>query len=292
MKKHLLSVLAILLVLSLAACSVRKPSEEEIVKNPTAAKKPTIKEEPAEKRIGRIVTYADFLAELPKRIDLDNYDLESNKFDSGASYTYTAKTDQEIRNSNRNFEVTVDGIKITMPSTVQELLDMGFEAASLVGTGESVDLSAQVRSTSLNMKTPEGNTFRIYATSRDNSPIPLWELTVIQISCEFYDGNINYGVGERSDAPQIKFFKNVDEKATVASILRELKKPQTIYFSETTYRGETTLSTMQLTFHFSNQDYAGSIVATTEAVKDETVERTSYVTNYSYRIDPDSIKIG
>lgn len=284
MKKQLLCILSILLVFSLAACTAKKPVEEE--KEPV--KLPTIKEESDEKRIGRIITYADFQAEMPKRVNLDNYTLESTKYETISSYTYTSNC--EIRKSKRNFEVTIDGIKVTMPSTVQELLDLGFEAVSQNNTDAPVDLSSYARTVSLKMKTPKGNTFSVYATSKDNSLTPLNNLIVMQISCDFYDGNITYGVGERSDAPEIKFFKNVDNKATVDSILKELKRPQTIHFSETTYRGKTTLSTMQLNFMFSNQDYDGSLSITMEAVHDETIERTSYVLSFSYLIDYDSIK--
>ncbi len=268
MKKLLLAALSIVLSLTLTACSFFDLFQGEL--------------------IGRIITYEDFLNEFTKRVNLDEYDLEYNKYTSTNDYIYTSKTDCEIKSNKSNFQVVADGIKFTLPLTVQEFVDLGFDLRYF-DTKKNVNSNTKKNTCILEVITPEGNTFEIFAVSKNNSSVPIRDLIIMQVSCSFYDGNYQYGKGERDNSPKISFFKNVNEKATVDSIIRELKTPRVINFAETKYNGETTITHLQLSFNFSNDDYDGSMTVTMHPVKDKKIERTSYVFSYSYLIDYDSI---
>ncbi len=287
MKKKIGLILMILLVFAFTGCnaqdSIRIEDKEGSIEETV--------EDSAEKQIGRIITHEDFLAEIPKRVDLGNYDVEFTDYGNILKYVYTSEKDCEIKQSKKNFQVEIDGITVTLPSTVNEFVDLGFELISMNGgINAPEDLSVTETSALFEVMTLRGNTFQIYAVSKENTATPLKDLIVMQISCDFYEGNVKYGEGERYDAPNINFFGNINGKSTVDSILKELKTPQGIYFTQSLYNGKTTLVDLQLDFDFLNQKYKGSIVITTHTVLDENIKQTSYVTSISYRIDYESIK--
>ncbi|MBQ9964676.1 MAG: hypothetical protein IJP14_06105, partial [Clostridia bacterium] len=238
------------------------------------------------KPMGRIVTQDDFVAEFSKRTDLSAYTMESAGYEETFEYTYTAKTACEIKKAKRNFQVEIDGIRVTLPLTVKELTELGFELVAIYGGDQqTVDLSVLERCATFDVRTPDGNTFTIYAANKANELIPIEDLTVMQVACAFYEGDSTYGVGERNDAPDIRFFKGVTGASTVDSVMKELKTPQVIYFSRTEYNGETTLTNIQMTFAFSNKEYRGDLCVSAKTLLDDTVKQTSYITDLSYRID-------
>ena len=282
MKKIISFVLLISLVFALIGCSVKDTSEFEDKTKETT-------EETPEKQIGRIITHEDFLTEFTKRVDLNDYNLKFTDHDYILEYDYSSKTDCEITQSEKNFQVDIDGVKVTLPLTVKEFMDLGFELISMNKVDAPVNLSGVGSNALFDVKTPKGNTFSIFAISKDSTPVNLQNLIVMQISCGFYGDTIKYGEGERDDAPEIVFFNNVNDKSTVDGIVKELKTPQAIKFSQTLYNGKTTLALLKLTFAFSNQKYTGDIHITAHTILDESINRTSYVTTLSYRIDYECI---
>lgn len=277
--KHSTKKLAIILSLAVVAVLVACHNE-------TKSTRHTEKE-----LIGRIITHDDFLVEITKRIDLDDYMLEEAYYENSQDYVYTSKADCEIKKAKSNFAIEVDGIKFNLPITMKEFVDLGFKLSYIdVDTDSSVNLNTYINSQVFNVTSPKGNTFSIYSVSKNGNAIPIKDSLVMQVSCGFYKDTFNYGEGERSDAPEIKFFKNVTGKSSIDGILKELKTPSQISFSASQYKGETTLTTMQFDFSFSNETYTGSLTVTTKPVRDGTIKRTSYITDFSYLIDYESIK--
>lgn len=283
MKKVISFVLLISLILAITGCVTQDTGKNED-KN-----EETNKEIPKE-QIGRMITHEDFLTEFTKRVDLNEYDLEFTDYNDVFDYNYTSKTDCEIEKSTENFQVEIDGIKVTLPLTIEEFVDLGFELISMNHADAPVNLSSVSRSALFNVKTPKGNTFSIYAISKNYTPVRLKNLIVMQISCDFYKGTTKYGKGERYDAPDITFFQNISGKSTVDSIIEELKTPRVIHFTQVLSNNKTTLVDLQLTFNFSNPTYSGDICITTHTILDESIEQTSYVSSLSYLIDYESIK--
>jgi hypothetical protein len=266
MKKILTYVILVLMMLSLASCSGENPPEEK---------------EP----MGRIITHEDFVSEMSKYIDLDDYDLESVERDTSFDYTYTHKENGEIADAESNFQITVDGISFAMPLTIEEFMDLGFEIISLNGeTADPMVLPATARSATLVIKTPKGNTFSVYAISEDYSRVAFEDLIIMQVSCDFYEGSVKYNHGERKDAPDIQFFESITGKSTVEDVIKELKTPKTIQFTQVFDKDITTSVCMRFNFDFSNERYNGSVTIITYSVRDETIERKSYVSSISYRI--------
>ena len=264
-------IIVVLLIFALTVCSTGcKRGEKEL--------------------IGRIVTYEDFLTEITKRINLEDYNCTSTDNNYIVERNYTCKIGREIAPAENNFQVQIDGIEFTLPITIKEFVALGFEIISMYGAGNVADLPAYARSASLRIKTPTGNTFDIYAISADYSVIPFGDLPIIQVSCDFYGDSIKYNSGEREDAPDIRFFENITGKSTVDSILKELKDPQIIYFLQSLDNDITRSTMLQFVFYFSNEKYNGSVCINTYAVLDESIAQTSYVTSISYGITYESLK--
>lgn len=241
--------------------------------------------------IGRMITHDDFSVEITKRIDLDDYKLVDTYYENSQEYIYISKTDCEIKKAKSNFTIKVDGIRFNLPITIKEFVDLGFELSYIDANRENpVNLNTYINSESFTVTSPKGNTFIIYSASKTGYAIPLKDSLVIQVSCCFYENTFNFGEGERSNAPEIKFFKNVTDKSSIDGIIKELKTPSRIHFSTSQYKGETTLTTTQFDFNFSNEIYTGSLTVTTMPVRDESIKRTSYITDFSYLIDYESIK--
>ncbi len=264
MKKPIIFILSILLVFALVACQ----ADTEL--------------------IGRIITYDDFLNEITKRIDLNEYTLEETSSEHSQNYTYTSKTDCEIEEVNSNFEMEIDGIKFSLPITTEEFVGLGFELSYIDTDSETVDLNTDIDFKAFNATSPKGNTFSVFSASKDGSMTPIKDSIVMQVS--FYEENFNYGDEDQSDTVEIKFFGNITEKSSVDSIIKELKTPRQIDFLTTQYKDQSTSTKMRFDFHFSNEIYLGSFTVTTNPVKDESIESTSYISYFSYLIDYESIK--
>lgn len=268
MKRIICFVLCFVLVFSFVACG----NEPELV--------------------GRILNYDDFVTEIPKRVDIENYKLTGDKSERNGSYSYVAKTPCEIESKESNFSIEVDEIKFTLPMTVGDFVDLGFELSYISPdkAGKAVNLNSYIYSDGFTVTTPKGNTFEIYATSPNRATISTKNAIIMQVSCNFYEGNLTYGVGERKNAPKMKFFKNITETSSLDGILKELKTPNQIHFSYSQMDGITTYTSMQLEFNFSDENHIGGIFISLASVRDTSIERTSYITDFSYRIDPETLK--
>ncbi len=264
MKKPIIFILSFLLVFALMACQ----SDTEL--------------------IGRIITYDDFLNEITKRIDLNEYTLENTSSKYTQNYIYTSKTDCEIEEVNSNFEIEIDGIKFSLPMTTEEFVALGFELSYIDSDSEAVDLNTNIDFKAFNATSPKGNTFSIFSASKDGSMTPINDSIVMQVS--FYEENFNYGDKYQSDAVEIKFFENITEKSSIDSIIKELKVPRQIDFSTTQYKDQSTSTKIRFDFHFSNETYLGTFTVTSNPVKDESIESTSYISYFCYLIDYESIK--
>lgn len=264
MKKTIIFILSILLVFALVACQ----ADAEL--------------------IGRIITYDDFLNEITKRIDLDEYTLEETSSKHTQNYTYTSKTNCEIKEANSNFEIEIDGIKFSLPITTEEFVGLGFELSYIDADSETVDLNADMDFKAFHATSPKGNIFTIFSASKDSSIIPIKDSIVMQVS--FYEENLNCGEENQSGAVEIEFFEDITENSTVDSIIKQLKAPRRIEFSTTQYKDLTTSTRMQFDFNFSNERYLGIFTVTANPVKDESIERTSYISHFTYLIDYESIK--
>ena len=268
MKKAIVFVLVIVLAFSLAACG----DEPEL--------------------IGRILTHDDFVAEISKRLDLADYNVDDGSVnDYLTAYSYVPKTPCELEKSDDNFSIEVDGIKFNLPMTVGDFVDLGFEISHInPEETQPVNLNSNIYSAGFTATTPKGNTFHIFATTAGEFTLPIKDTTILSIDCCFYKDTLIYGVGERDDAPEIKFFKNITQTASIDSILKELKTPNWIGFRSSEFDGVVTDADIQIDFRFSNENYAGYFCISLQSVTDTSIERTSFVTDFSYRLDPETLK--
>lgn len=85
-------------------------------------------------KIGKIITYNDFMKQMSKKIDFNEYDIKIQDFCAGFDYetdyfvyTYDSiEQDKNIEYNPSNYDITIDGITITIPIKVSDLIDKGF----------------------------------------------------------------------------------------------------------------------------------------------------------------------
>ena len=277
MKKLLILILSVILLLAFTACS---DDNGDTTQSSDTQSSTDSQVDPNENAF----TYDKFLSEISKYVNLGEYNLEDGNYGSNHIYDYTSLTNCEIENKQSNFEIVIDDIKITLPSTVKQLTNLGF-TVNYFDSDKTFDFNAKEAKCTLIATTPKGNSVLIRAESKNGESVPIKDLVVIRISCDFYDSTPQYGKNERADTPQIKFFENIKNDSTLESILKELKSPREINFTETKEEGIVTLSAMQFTFYFSNSNYSGSFIATVFPLTDKSVERTDFVFYYTYTIE-------
>lgn len=275
MKKLLILILSVILLLTFAACSDSENTDTNSSSDVTSSES---------KLEGRIITYDDFLTEISKHINLEEYALDDGNYGSTHLYNYTSLKNCEIENKQSNFEVVIDDVKITLPMTVQELVNLGFNV-TYFDSDTKLDLNATESDCTFTVTTPKNNTFLIHTKAKNGEEAPIKDLVIKSLACDFYDSEPQYGKNERKDTPKINFLENLNHGSTFESILTELKTPREIIFSETKEEGKTILSATQLVFYFSNEQYNGSLTATVYPVKDADIDRTSFVFYYTYLID-------
>ena len=275
MKKLFSLVLSIILIFAFSACSDSESTDTNSGSDVTSSES---------KLEGRIITYDDFLTEIVKYVDIDSYIKDDGNFGSTHIYNYLSATNCEIENKQSNYEVVIDGVKITLPMTVKELVNLGFKVDYFESETE-LDLNATESECTFTVTTSKNNTFLIRAKAKNGEQAPIKDLVIIRLSCDFYDTTPEYSKNERKDTPEIIFCEKLGSKSTFESILNDFKTPSEIVFTETKEEGKTTLSATQLTFNFSNEQYEGSIIANVYPVTDAAIDRTSYVFYYTYNID-------
>ena len=274
MKKLIVLLLSVSLLLTFTACSDKGETPSSSQSSVSSQVDPN----------ENAFTYDKFLIEISKYINLEEYSLEDGNYGSNHIYDYTSLTNCEIENKQSNDEIVIDDVKISVPMTIQQLINSGF-TVNYFESEKQFDLNAKETECSFVVTTPKGNTVLIRAKSKNGESAPIKDLVIIRLSCDFYDSDPEYKKNERDLTPQIKFFENINNESTLESIINELKSPCAINFTETKEEGITTLSAMQMTFNFSNSQYSGSFIATIFPITDKSVERTDFVFYYTYTID-------
>ncbi len=274
MKKLIVLLLSVSLLLTFTACSDKGETPSSSQSSVSSQVDPN----------ENAFTYDKFLTEISKYVNLEEYNNEDSNYGSNHIYNFTSLTGCSIEDKQSNFEVVIDDIKITLPMTIQQLVNSGF-TVDYFESEKQFDLNAKETECSFVVTTPKGNTVLIRAKSKNGQSAPIKNLVITRLSCDFYESNPQYEKNERTDTPQINFFENVKNDATLESILNELKNPREISFTETKEENVVTLSAMQLTFYFSNAQYSGSFIATVFPITDKSVERTDFVFYYTYTID-------
>ncbi len=184
-------------------------------------------------RIGRIIDHNDFVRETSKRLNLNDYDVL--KEDHSASfgnelkivdYTYDLKTDKSISHKVSNYEVTIDGITITMPIKVSDFLSKGFTVKEKFFDDRILQGGAFFTS-------PSGNkvdTFimNFYGNSRNFN-----DCYITQIGFMCYENTVRYQEGISPTRPDFEMIEGINKDSTLDDIISRLGEPNKIILMTT-----------------------------------------------------------
>ena len=179
-------------------------------------------------RIGRIIDNDDFVREASKRLNLNDYNVlkedYSSSFGNGyksVHYTYDLKTDKSISHKVSNYDVTIDGITITMPIKVSDLLNKGFTIVE-----KSFDNS--ILQGSAFFKSPDGNMVTAYIMNFYGNSRDFNDCYITQLSFMCYENTFRYQEGISPTRPDFEMIEGINKDSTLDDIISRLGEPNKI----------------------------------------------------------------
>ncbi len=241
-----------------------------------------------EEKIGLITDHETFKTEMSKRIDLSKY-IFTHRSPSATldSYKYELEEEQELKSAKSNFEVIIDNTKITLPITVENLLTKGFDIIEIdFEPVYYLDLESNLSFGALKVLSPKGNKFSAFAINPgENYQGKMKDCLVTQVDSFLYEnGPDSETDGALLDA-EIKYFKKITMDSSLDDIIKELGYPSSIEYSTAEYKGQITISTIQMIYNFSNKEYDGHTSITIETLKNEAGTKENYIQSIAYLIE-------
>lgn len=184
-------------------------------------------------RIGRIIDHDDFVREASKRLNLNDYDVlkedHSASFGNGlkiVDYTYDLKTNKSISHKVSNYDVTVDGITITMPIKVSDFLSKGFTIVE-----KSFDNSILMGSAFF--RSPDGNMVTAYIMNFYGNSRTFNDCYITQLSFMCYENTVRYQEGISPTRPDFEMIEGINKDSTLDDIISRLGEPNKIILMTT-----------------------------------------------------------
>ena len=184
-------------------------------------------------RIGRIIDHNDFVRETSKRLNLNDYDVlkedHSASFGNGlkiVDYTYDLKTNKSISHKVSNYDVTIDGITVTMPIKVSDFLSKGFTVKEKFFDDRILQGGAFFTSPSEN----KVDTFimNFYGNSRNFN-----DCYITQIGFSCYEKTFRYQEGISPTRPDFEMIEGINKDSTLDDIISRLGEPNKIILMTT-----------------------------------------------------------
>ncbi|MBR2921949.1 MAG: hypothetical protein IKC10_01365 [Alphaproteobacteria bacterium] len=241
-----------------------------------------------EEKIGSITDHETFKTEMSKRIDLSKYVFKHRSASATLdSYRYELQKEQELKPSKSNFEVIIDGTKITLPITVEDLLNKGFDIIEI--DSEPVyflDVESDLSFGALKVMSPKGNIFSAFAINPgENYQGKMKDCLVTQVDSFFYEDEYEFITNSVPLDAEIKYFKKISMDSSLDDIIKELGYPSLMDYSTAEYKGEITISTLQMRYNFSNKEYNGHTFITLETYKKEDGAKENRIQAIAYSIE-------
>ena len=189
--------------------------------------------------------------------------------------------------TSRGSSSEIDGTEITLPITIEDLLRKGFEITEI--NFEPVyylDLESNLSFGSLKVVSKRANNFLAYAINPgENYQGKMKDCLVTQVDVSFYENGSDFETDNAPLVPEIKFFKNISKDSSLDDIIKELGYPSSIDYSTAEYKGEITISNIQLRYDFSNKEYNGYTYITVETFKNQAGVKKNLIFSISYVIE-------
>ena len=149
-----------------------------------------------------------------------------------------------------------------------------------------LDFESNLSSGSLKVVTPKGNNVLVYAINPgENYQGKMKDCLVTQVDVSFYENGLDFETDNAPLVPEIKYFKNISKDSSLDDIIKELGYPSSIDYSTTEYKGEITISTIQLRYDFSNEEHNGYTYITVETLKNQTGVKKNLIFSIAYVIE-------
>ena len=184
-------------------------------------------------RIGRIIDHDDFVREVSKKLNLNDYDVlkkdYSDSFGNGlkiVDYTYDLKTNKSISHKVSNYDVTIDGITITMPIKVSDFLSKGFTIVE-----KSFDNSILMGGAFF--RSPDGNKVTAFIMNFYGNSRTFNDCYITQLCFMCYENTVRYQEGISSTRPDFEMIEGINKDSTLDDIISRLGEPNKIILMTT-----------------------------------------------------------
>lgn len=184
-------------------------------------------------RIGRVIDHNDFVNEVSKRLKLNDYEVlkedHSASFGNGlklVDYTYTLKTNKSISYKASNYDVTIDGITITMPIKVSDFLNKGF-------TVKEKNFDDNILQGGALFTSPSGNKVDTFIMNFYGSSSNFNDCYITQICFMCYEHVSKYQEGISPTRPDFEMLEGINKDSTLDDIISRLGEPNKIILMTT-----------------------------------------------------------
>lgn len=235
-------------------------------------------------KIGNISDYETFQTEMSKRINFDDYNLSVESQESTYDYTYTLIGEDELLDSDSNFDLTIENDEFTLPTLLSDMLYAGWEITQVnFSPVYEADLEAYYSSASVILKNKDYKTLDVFVISPfKDSAVKIQDCIVKQVNCSYYTA----GSYKDSSVADVTFFGDITDDSSLDDIIASLGNPENIHYMCCYYNGQATLSILQLTYRFSDRaGTEGSVCITISPQQDETEDAVNCIENISYLVD-------
>ena len=176
-------------------------------------------------RIGRILDHDDFVREVSKRFSLEDYDCTVEDYSSSGiemlTYTYDLESSKSISYKASNYDVTVDGITVTLPIKVSDLINKGFTVTNKY-------FNHQVRQGSACFVSPSGNKWDGFVMDFYGGATTFNSCYVTQMCFYCYENTVRYQEGISPTRPDFEMLEGIHKDSTVDDIISRLGEPNKI----------------------------------------------------------------
>ena len=227
--------------------------------------------------LDKLITPQYVETDLRKMINLWQYTATPSADGIEKVYDFVGET--QVEKTKTDFEIVIEGEKISLPLTVEEMTKKGFKISAIdLVPATNAKLNEKYYGCTVDWITKKGNTISSYASSATGQYALLKDCLIDTIDLEFY----HFITGEEINTTlDFEMFGKINRESDMEDILSKMKEPSQITNRYWGYNS----AELDLTYDFSNGYNNGHLYVYIDSKLEENRPEVNRVRLIAYRID-------